>query len=71
MKMWFVKYVNMANHISFLSNTQQITDLMGPRKIPSYSGYYSEMVLEDDYSGYIWVYFLKEKSEILTEFVEF
>ncbi|KAL4303890.1 hypothetical protein GQ457_10G000190 [Hibiscus cannabinus] len=47
------------------------TDLMGPMKTPSYSGYHYAMVLIDDYSRYTWVKFLKEKSEALSKFVEF
>lgn len=47
------------------------TDLMGPTKTPSYSGNHFAMVLVDDHSRYTWIYFLKEKSEALSKFVEF
>ncbi|KAL4347792.1 hypothetical protein GQ457_17G001580 [Hibiscus cannabinus] len=47
------------------------TDLMGPTKTPSFSGYRYAMVLVDDFSRYTWIKFLKEKSEALTKFVEF
>ncbi|KAL4291090.1 hypothetical protein GQ457_14G002100 [Hibiscus cannabinus] len=47
------------------------TDLMGPTKIPSFSGYRYAMVLVDDFSRYTWIKFLKEKSEALTKFAEF
>lgn len=47
------------------------TDLMGPTKTPSYSGYHYVMVLVGDPSRYTWVHFLKEKSEALLKFVEF
>ncbi|KAF2320611.1 hypothetical protein GH714_029011 [Hevea brasiliensis] len=47
------------------------TDLMGPTKTPSYSGYRYVMVLVDDFSRYTWVKFLKEKSEALSKFAEF
>ncbi|GJY50843.1 retrovirus-related pol polyprotein from transposon TNT 1-94 [Tanacetum coccineum] len=47
------------------------TDLMGPMKPSSYSGYCYVMVLVDDFSKYTWVKFLKEKSEALKVFVEF
>lgn len=47
------------------------TDLMGPTRTPSYSGYKYTLVLVDDFSRYTWVYFLKEKSEALSKFVVF
>ncbi|KAL4279785.1 hypothetical protein GQ457_03G014780 [Hibiscus cannabinus] len=47
------------------------TDLMGPTKTPSFSGYRYAMVLVDDFSRYTWIKFLKQKSEALTKFVEF
>nr|GEW82405.1 retrovirus-related Pol polyprotein from transposon TNT 1-94 [Tanacetum cinerariifolium] len=47
------------------------TDLMGPMKPSSYSGYCYVMVLVDDFSKYTWVKFLKKKSEALSVFVEF
>lgn len=47
------------------------TDLMGPTRTPSYSGYRYTLVLVDDFSRYTWVYFLKEKSEALSNFVVF
>ena len=44
---------------------------MGPTKTTSYSGCKYAMVLVDDYTQYTWVYFLKEKSEVVQEFVIF
>lgn len=47
------------------------TDLIGPTKTSSYSGNHFAIVLVDDHSRYTWIYFLKEKSEVLSKFVEF
>ncbi|KAL0359324.1 UNVERIFIED_CONTAM: Retrovirus-related Pol polyprotein from transposon TNT 1-94 [Sesamum angustifolium] len=47
------------------------TDLMGPTRTPSCSHNHYVMVLVDDYSRYTWTYFLKEKNEALSKFVEF
>lgn len=47
------------------------TNLMGPTKTPSYSGYHYVMVLVDEFSRYTWVKFLKENSEALSKFMEY
>ncbi|KAF2307597.1 hypothetical protein GH714_030039 [Hevea brasiliensis] len=54
-----------------ISSKKLMDDLMGPTKIPSYSGYRYVIVLVDDFSRYTWVKFLKEKSEALLKFAEF
>ncbi|KAH0765122.1 hypothetical protein KY285_000993 [Solanum tuberosum] len=47
------------------------TDLMGPTRTTSCSGYRYAMILIDDFSRFTWVYFLREKNEALSKFVEF
>nr|DAD31904.1 TPA_asm: hypothetical protein HUJ06_010755 [Nelumbo nucifera] len=46
-------------------------DLMGPTSTPSYNGLCYMMVVVDDFSRYSWVYFLENKSEVLTHFTQF
>ncbi|KAJ9554092.1 hypothetical protein OSB04_018137 [Centaurea solstitialis] len=47
------------------------SDLMGPIKTPSYSGFQYAMILVDDFSRFTWVYFLREKSESFSKFTQF
>ncbi|CAE5962242.1 unnamed protein product [Arabidopsis arenosa] len=47
------------------------SDLMGPTRTPSYSGYHYMLLFVDDFSRYTWVYFVKEKSEVFSKFLEF
>lgn len=47
------------------------SDLMGPAKSSSYSGFHYVMVMVDDFSRFTWVFFLKHKSEGFTKFVQF
>ncbi|KAF2320630.1 hypothetical protein GH714_029268 [Hevea brasiliensis] len=63
-------FTKSSNHRSSMLELVH-TDLMGPTKTPSYSGYRYVMVLVDDFSRYTWVKFLKEKSEALSKFAEF
>ncbi|KAK3010974.1 hypothetical protein RJ639_010854 [Escallonia herrerae] len=46
-------------------------DLMGPTRTLSYSGFRYMMVIVDDFSRYSWVYFLNEKNEAFSKFLEF
>ena len=46
-------------------------DLMGPTKIPSYSGFQYAMIMVDDFSRFTWVYFLQQKSEAFSKFIQF
>ena len=46
-------------------------DLMGPLEHPSISGFRYVLTFIDDYSRRIWVYFLKQKNEVLDKFKEF
>ncbi|CAN1302486.1 Retrovirus-related Pol polyprotein from transposon TNT 1-94 [Linum perenne] len=46
-------------------------DLVGPANIKSFGGKYYIFVLVDDYSRYIWVYFLAHKDEALEKFKSF
>lgn len=45
------------------------SNLMGPTKTSSYSGFRYVMVLVDDFSRFTWVYFLENKSEAFSIFV--
>ena len=47
------------------------SDVFGPVKQPSISGYRYMVTFIDDFSRYVWVYFLKEKSEVFEKFKEF
>ncbi|KAK3039235.1 hypothetical protein RJ639_027939 [Escallonia herrerae] len=47
------------------------SDLMGSTRTPSCSGYHYVMVIVDDFSRYTWVYYLKEKGEAMSKFIEF
>ncbi|CAA7020014.1 unnamed protein product [Microthlaspi erraticum] len=47
------------------------SDLMGPTRTSSYSGFRYMLLFVDDYSRYTWVYFVKEKSEVFSKFQEF
>ncbi|KAF7827584.1 Retrovirus-related Pol polyprotein from transposon TNT 1-94 [Senna tora] len=44
------------------------SDVFGPVKQPSVSGYRYMITFIDDYSRYVWVDFMKEKSEALSKF---
>ena len=45
--------------------------MFGKVKQSSVNGMYYMMIFIDDYSRYVWVYFMKEKSETLAKFKEF
>jgi len=47
------------------------SDLIGPTRIPSYTGLYYVMIIVDDFSRFTWVYFLQHKSEALSKFIQF
>ncbi|RWR74934.1 Integrase, catalytic core [Cinnamomum micranthum f. kanehirae] len=47
------------------------SDLMGPTKTLSYSSFRYVMILVDDFSRFTWVYFLENKSEAFSKFVQF
>ncbi|GMI96773.1 hypothetical protein HRI_003346600 [Hibiscus trionum] len=47
------------------------SDLLGPTRTPSYTGFHYVMVIVDDFSRFSWVYFLKHKSEAFSKFVQF
>ena len=46
-------------------------DVFGPVKQPSISGFRYMITFIDDFSRYMWVYFMKKKSEALRKFKEF
>ncbi|XP_059623068.1 uncharacterized protein LOC132266233 [Cornus florida] len=46
-------------------------DLCGPTRTTSIGGSKYFMILIDDFSRMVWVYFLKEKSEAITHFIKF
>lgn len=46
-------------------------DVMGPTRTPSFSEFHYMLILVDDFSRFTWVYFIKQKSEVLTMFQEF
>ncbi|KAM1031938.1 hypothetical protein ACFX2I_035575 [Malus domestica] len=46
-------------------------DVMGPTRTPSFSGFRYMLILVDDFSRFTWVYFIKQKSEVLSKFQEF
>ncbi|KAK3023537.1 hypothetical protein RJ639_044891 [Escallonia herrerae] len=64
-------------HFKKSSNRKKISfelvhaDLMGPTRTLSYSGFRYMMVIVDDFSIYSWVYFLNEKNEAFSKFLEF
>lgn len=47
------------------------SDVMGPTRTPSYSGFHYMLMIVDDYSRYAWVYFMENKSEAFSKFMEF
>ena len=47
------------------------SDVFGPIKQPSISGFRYMIIFIDDFSRYVWVYFMKEKLEALSKFMEF
>lgn len=47
------------------------SDVFGPVKQPSISQYRYMVTFIDDFSRYVWVDFMKEKSETLNKFIEF
>lgn len=47
------------------------SDLMGPTRTASYSGYTYMLLFVDDYTRFTWVYFVKHKSEVFSRFLEF
>lgn len=47
------------------------SDVFGPVKQPSVKGLRYMVTFIDDYSRFVWVYFLKEKTEVFQKFKEF
>lgn len=47
------------------------SDLLGPMRIPSYTDFLYVMVIVNNFSHFSWVYFLKNKSEAFSKFVQF
>lgn len=47
------------------------SDVFGPVKQPSVKGMRYMVTFIDDFSRYVWVYFMKEKSEVFMKFKEF
>ena len=47
------------------------SDVMGPTRTPTFSGYRYMVVFVDDYTRYTWVYFVVQKSEVFSRFLEF
>ncbi|KAH0703207.1 hypothetical protein KY285_017485 [Solanum tuberosum] len=47
------------------------SDVFGPVKQSSISGYRYMVTFIDDFSRYVWIHFLKEKSEVFEKFKEF
>lgn len=47
------------------------SDVFGPVKQASVDGMKYMVTFIDDFSRYVWVYFLKEKSEVFSKFKEF
>ena len=45
-------------------------ELCAPMRTTSRGGSYNVFVIIDDFSGFTWVYFLKEKSHALIKFIE-
>ncbi|KAK3006344.1 hypothetical protein RJ639_017493 [Escallonia herrerae] len=56
---------------AYVEKTSRNDDLMGPTRTLSYSGFRYMMVIVDDFSRYSWVYFLNEKNEAFSKFLEF
>lgn len=46
-------------------------DLMGSTRTPSFSEYSYMLICIDNYSKYTWLYFVKQKSDVFSRFVEF
>jgi len=47
------------------------SDIWGPAQPPTINGNRYYITFIDDYTRFMWVYFLKEKSEALGKFMEF
>ncbi|CAL9780170.1 unnamed protein product [Musa acuminata subsp. burmannicoides] len=76
----FMKVVNMAkNKQPFDRSLSRYkfplellrSDLMGPTQTLSYSGSHYMLLSIDDFTRFTWVYFVKEKSKVLSKFQEF
>ena len=67
------------NHVSFPScgkRAKQIlelvhNDVFGPMKVPSMGKFVYYVSFIDDFSRNTWIYFLRNKSEVLDKFKEF
>ena len=46
-------------------------DLFGPTRVASIGGMHYAYVLVDDYSRYIWIYFLAHKNDAFKDFERF
>lgn len=47
------------------------SDLMGSTRTPSFAGYFSMVIFIDDFTRFTWIYFVKQKSEVLKKFMKF
>ena len=47
------------------------SDLFGPTRTPSYSGFNYMLLFVDDFTRFTWVYFVKNKSDVFAKFQEF
>ena len=47
------------------------SDLLGPTRTASYTGFKYVMVIVDDFSRFTWVYFSEHKSEAFSKFIQF
>ena len=47
------------------------SDVMGPTRTHTFSGYRYMVVFVDDFTRFTWVYFVKRKSEVIFRFMEF
>nr|XP_009769490.1 PREDICTED: uncharacterized protein LOC104220344 [Nicotiana sylvestris] len=47
------------------------SDLMWPTRTPSFSGYSSMLIFFVDFTRFTWVYFVKHKSEVFSNFADF
>lgn len=79
-KISFAHDVSMAKHASFQSKSQSPepkqlelihSDVFGLVKDTFISGYRYMMTFHDDFSRYVWVFLMKEKSEVFAKFKDF
>ena len=67
------------HRVQFQKSTNQATgvlqlihlDLIGPTKTLSYSGFQYAMIMVDYFFHFTWVYFLQQKNEAFSKFIQF